>query len=244
MNWNLVTLSAFLFPSFAIAQNIDVPVLITRTVDRVYAPVGFDDNDNVEVILHGHYQTSCYTNGPVTADVDVDNKSITIKAESYLHLGAPCRQMAVPFIQPLKLGLLKPGTYSIRIEGNSQTLLSPLVIKAAETESQDDYMYPAVSAAFITRSDSGIQSLNLVGIFPKVSIGCLMLKKVKLSHTPGQVLVVQPIMELRDGWTCHTTAAQPQFTYSQELSVTLSNDELIHVRSANGESVNSLFVAP
>lgn len=241
MKRKVIALAPFFVLQLASAQNVDLPVLVPRTVDSVYTPLGFDDNDNVEIILHGQYESSCYTNGPVSAKVDVEQKTIVIEAESYFHIGAPCRQMSVPYIQPIKLGFLKAGTYAVRVVANPNAQLAPLVIKAAESESQDEYMYAAVSAAFITSDSAGRQSLHLTGYFPKVSIGCLVMKNVKIDYAPGKVLVVQPIMELRDGWVCNTTSAQPLFTYMRELPVTLEKNQLIHVRSANGESFNALF---
>ncbi len=37
-----------------------VPKLVVAPVDNVFVPAGFDDNDNVEVVLQGYFANSCY----------------------------------------------------------------------------------------------------------------------------------------------------------------------------------------
>src|SRR4051812_23862670 len=74
------------------------PRLVRAPVEKVYAPFGFDDNDNSEVVIHGHFPNTCYKTGPATALVDSNAKTITIDAQSYLY-GGVCAQMVVPYIQ-------------------------------------------------------------------------------------------------------------------------------------------------
>ena len=78
-------------PLFALAALMCAPVSAALAnppakapapVQKVFVPQGFDDNDNVEVILHGHFPNSCMKSGPVDVSVNPDSHVISIKSSS------------------------------------------------------------------------------------------------------------------------------------------------------------------
>ena len=70
-------------------------------------------------------------------------------------------------------------------------------------------------------------------------VGCMVLKDVKTSLTPGNVMVVQPIAELVDGPECLAQADDKRFSFTKPLGFTPKKEEyLIHARSTSGSSVN------
>ena len=112
-----LTSAAFLFLGFgggAFAANN--AVLVPAPIEKVFVPLGFDDNDKVEVIVHGEFPSSCYKMGPAGATVDAVGKKIVINAQAYYYPGAVCISMMVPFIKSVELpGLMAPGVYEVSL---------------------------------------------------------------------------------------------------------------------------------
>src|SRR4051812_6946852 len=92
------------------AQNAK-PVEVAAPVDKIFIPSGFDDNDNVEVVLHGNFPDGCYSVGEATAKVDQANRVITVHATSLIKPEEYCVQSLTPFIQSVPLGNLAEGTW-------------------------------------------------------------------------------------------------------------------------------------
>ncbi len=64
--------------SFARADEPAAPPLVSVTVRAVYAPSGFDDNDEAQVVLDGFLPNTCYrlapnaaTRSPTTGVIEV-----------------------------------------------------------------------------------------------------------------------------------------------------------------------------
>lgn len=224
----------------AFAQHIDIPVLVPSPVQKVFAPAGFDDNDNSEVIVHGYYPSTCYTNGNATYKIDEAQKKIIVTSRSYYHIGSPCAQMMTPYVQSVKLGMLKAGDYKIEVKGSPSAKAPLFSVQAAPTESQDDYLYANVENVWLQESGEH-QVLTMSGTHPKLEQGCVVMKDVKLKRTHDDVLVVLPITEIVDGMVCQSEDAQRKFTFETQLDQTLEVDSLIHVRTSHGNSINHLI---
>lgn len=223
----------------AYADSVDIPVLVPTSIDQVFVPNGFDDNDDVEVILSGKYNSSCYRNGPTTFNVDSAENRITIKSEAYFHIGAPCKKMTLPFLKKIKLGFLKAGTYSIFVEGNPQLDNGILNIKNAEYGVQDDFMYAPVESVSIKEQQNHSEFLILNGHYPKVSMGCLTMKSVRFEYAKN-MLIVLPVMSFQDGSACGGTY-ETAYSIQTALPTPVKKGSLIYVRTANGESFNTIY---
>ncbi|MCX6111297.1 MAG: hypothetical protein NTZ90_17005 [Proteobacteria bacterium] len=126
-----------------IAMAAEGPRLVNAPVERVFVPFGFDDNDNVEVVLHGHFANTCYKIGPANAKVDEAAKTVTIEAQSYLYPGA-CTQALISFSQSIKLGVVKQGDYKIIVKDAPQAKSALLKVAAAATGDADEVYYAPI----------------------------------------------------------------------------------------------------
>jgi hypothetical protein len=216
-----------------------LPRVITSPVERVFVPLGFDDNDAVEVVLHGHFPSSCYKTGDVSATVDEATRTVTIEATSYLYDGARCASMMVPFTQTAQLGLVKVGTYTVVVDDQPLATAPSLVVAAATTDAPDDYLYAPVSEVGLASGPAGVRTLRLAGEYPLMLVGCMSLSAVRTWLSPGGTLVALPIAELLDDAACAAGGVGRSFDVTTEIPDALPDGEyLIHVRSLSGSSLN------
>jgi hypothetical protein len=220
-------------------QQSPNPIEVPAEIEKIFIPQGFDDNDNVEVVLHGNFPNTCYQVGNTEAKVDAASRTITVSATSLKYPGTFCIQSITPFIQTVKLGLIPEGDYQV-IYSKDQQVRSSLQVTRRKTESPDDYLYATVENAYIdVNSESGKQALKMQGHFPYFFIGCMVLKDVRVLKSPSDVLVVQPIAEIvEDEAVCATQPDDRAFEYTSGLAEPFKGEGLLHVRTLNGNSLN------
>lgn len=218
-------------------------VLVPSPSERVFVPLGFDDNDNVEVVVYGHFRNSCYKVGPSEVHVDAQKKLIEISPQAYTYPNALCAQMLVPFQQTVKLGSIDAGTYRVVVANNVRVPAQTLVVNPRHTESPDDYLYAPVDEAHIEYATDGTQTLSLRGNYPLTFVGCAIMREVQVRQMQDDVLVVLPIMDMIPSeQECAARHWAPSFSEQVTLPLPLTEGlHLIHVRVLNGNSYNSVI---
>lgn len=220
------------------------PVVVDAPVDTIFVPSGFDDNDNVEVVLHGTFPDGCYYVGDATAEVDEVNRRITVAATSLIYPEEYCMQSLKPFIQTVALGHLTEGSYEVVYAKNPE-VKHDLEVARRKTESPDDYLFATVEKAFIdVNRETGKQALKLQGHFPYYFVGCMVIREVRVIKDPVDVLVVQPIAEIVNTDVCASQPADHAFEYTVGLQEPFQGEGLLHVRTLNGTSVNHFINIP
>ena len=213
------------------------PVLVDSPVKKVFVARGFDDNDHVEVVVQGEFPSSCYRIAKSAAKVDVENKTITIRAKSYLYKEAVCAQITLPFIQSVSLGIVPSGSNEVILEGKPNMKNQKLLIDHTDSANPDDFLYaPVEHAGFTQVGEQRRQTIHIEGRFPNMFVGCMRMKDVKTRMTPGNVIVVQPIAEIRQDDSC---GSDNSFNLKVQPPERLkSGDYLIHVRGLSESSMN------
>jgi hypothetical protein len=226
----------------AAADDLPAPSLVTSPVNKVYVPLGFDDNDVSEVILRGHFPDTCYKVGPASAVVNEATKIIEITASAY-HYAGGCAQVLVPFIQTVKVGVVKSGSYTIKVIDRPDATTTDLNVVEANTSSPDDFLYAPVENVAVTPRLQGGWDLAIDGHYPFMFIGCMVIRDVRVTRTPGNVLVVLPIAELsEDDVDCAPQADSKAFAIKKELTGVEEGEFLAHVRVLAGSSVNRIVM--
>lgn len=226
-------------PAIAHAES---PQQIPSPVSKIFIPDGFDDNDNAEVILQGMFPSTCYKVGSTSVAVDSAAKVIDISATSYRYDGeSRCNEVDVPFIQRVKLGVLSRGDYNVVVK-NAPSVTGVLPIAARLTEAPEDYYYAPVSSVVVSRDlESSKPKVVLEGHYPFLKRGCMILTEVRTHFAPGDVLVVLPITEIREGEACNDVPVSRTFHVEKAIDMPLDRPALVHVRVLNGDSVNQLI---
>jgi hypothetical protein len=222
--------------SAAIAQQ--VPSLVTAPVDQAFVPLGFDDNDDVEIVLHGHFPSTCYKVGPVKATVDMELGQILIESKAYEYRSDTCVQALISFTQTIKVGNVVPGSYQIKVVDRPEATTVPLEVTESRSPNPDDFLYAPVAATSLDKTDSGDYTLTISGEFPYMYVGCMVLREVKTYMSPGNTLVVLPVAELTDGRECEPQSVTKRFSATKVIGALAEGDYLVHVRVLEGNSLN------
>jgi hypothetical protein len=228
-----------LYAAFAAApvfadNEIPLPKLINLGAEYVFAPPGFDNNDNVQIVLHGELPSTCFKAAKPAVKVDRASRKIYVAAMAYSYTGCFCLDVLTPFTQTADLGLLATGQYQvIEVDGQGKQMMRAILpVGTAKGAQPDDFLYAPVTSASIDRS--GTQPvLHLGGILQS---DCLELAGVKTLHRVPRIIEVLPIVAQKPGVAC--MPHNRSFETRVALPASESGDNLIHIRSMNGNSIN------
>lgn len=205
---------------------------------EVFVPVGFDDNDNTQVVLDGIFPNTCYKVSEPSVEIDKAGKKIQIVDKAFYHKGSVCLYMLVPYFKTVNLGVLPEAQYDVEIRDASGRFIKAAAINVAKatTSDPDNYLYAPVEEVVVNQSGA-VPQLVLRGNFTQ---SCLRVKEVKVSiyRNPNNVVVVQPIAE-EDGSVCKEVIKP--FVERVELAEAPAGKALIHVRSLNGQALNRMI---
>jgi hypothetical protein len=244
MKTSNIILGLGLILSTSTQAQTDKPLIVDAPVEAIFIPSGFDDNDNVEVVLHGTFPDGCYRISSASAEVDNEKRRITLYAKAEIDQDAYCVQSLTPYIEPISLGNLEEGSYQV-VAATNPEIMESLAVNRRKTESPDDYLFAPVENAYIDiNRETGKQVLKIQGHFPHYLIGCMVLRDVRVRRDPVDVLVVQPVAELVNSEVCATQPADRSFEYTVGLQEPFQGEGLLHVRSLHGTSLNRFINIP
>lgn len=233
MIWKIGVFTAAFFLS--VTSYAKKPSIVGISVEKSFVPVGFDDNDRVQVTVAGAFPSTCYKVDTAKATVDAEQKAIRIWQTAYKY-GGPCLRMIVPFTDVVDLGIVREGDYNL-YDGPSGKWLGKLPITRSSHPGPDDYLYAPVNDAFLITDAAGTKTLTLIGEF---SDRCTELKEVRVHYYP-EVIVVQPIARRTEIGPCE--AMRNRFLKTVPLDPALRGTYLLHVRSMNGQAINKVVDA-
>lgn len=216
----------FLVSSLAVAATTSENIM----PNKVYTPMGFDSNDNSEIVLSGNLPNLCFKSP--TAKFTVDQKNINIEFQAtYLQpQDQECTKISVPYLETLSVGVLDKGTYDVTVNGQSFTQLK---IVEATSSAVDDFIYANID--YVEENDAN-RELTLVGNNPS---DCVELDQVKVIQNANKTLTVLPILK-QVAEVCN----QVMVPFEYKISVprmTGVKAILIHVRKMDGRSINKLY---
>lgn len=218
----------------AFADDAPTEVNVTSTL---FTPTGFDDNDEVTVVLDGYLPDPCHRlTEPQVVKAD-GAKMISVQARALLFPGV-CPDVIVPFTQVVKLGRLEKGNYVVRTVDGRQTSRMP--VEPAQYPYPDDYLYAPVDRATVE-----IKGHDYTAILEgRLTNTCLKLRTPLVKPT-GKTVQVLPIMDLVDGPTFNCKRTEAPFRLEVKLpEPPKAGRYLLHVRSLNGQGINEVFERP
>jgi len=213
---------------FARTEIIDV------MVSDLFAPVGFDDNDQSLVVLDGYLPSSCYNVGEPRIEIDNVTKTVKVEQQAAYFQGIFCLQALVPFTTVAKVGVLPKGNYTV--VSSRGTLTEKMAVKEAATTSPDDYMYAPVERVSIK---DGIQNSHVATFDGRFTNSCMEWDKVKVFNH-DKTIEVLPIVKLREVENCEPIEKPFRITVDLPKGLTVGR-HLLHVRTLNGGSLNAVF---
>lgn len=215
-------------PLFASHQQKVVQTQVP--VDHIYVPKGYDSNDNVELVVEGYLPNLCYKNPDAVVKVEGRDINISIVANSTDFEGAICAEMIVPFSHVVNVGLLDKGNYNIKVNGKID---SSIFVTESTSDAIDDQIYANVEHI---EKIPGEQRVIIKGHHPSY---CLEFDRFEVFNNGSDVYSVLPIAKKISDFC---PMKMIPFEYEMDVPSDLErNRVLIHVRSMNGNSVNSIY---
>jgi len=203
---------------------------IAAPVKAIFAPKGFDSNDNSEIVIAGAYPNSCYKVGPTQVTINNETKTVEVEARAYFTNSSYCLMVYIPYTQVISLGILKKGDYSIEV---NHKLNATLPVSLAGSDRLDDHMYATITSL----SRKTVNTFQLQGYLPST---CAYLEEVRVIHEEGNVLAVLPIIKMTKDCEAADGVNELDFSVDFTIDPTIHGQKLIHVRSLNGASVNQV----
>jgi hypothetical protein len=227
-----VSLALIAFASLAHGQA--EPARVGAVFNKIYAPGGYDSNDHIQFVGEGIFRNTCYRPAQESVQVDSGTRTITVGPVAYEYSGF-CLQVILPFQRVVDVGILKVGNWKvIETNGTSKALLGTISIQPALTNNPDDALYAPINQAFFQQKGS-ISEITLTGEFPN---SCMALEDVKVT-VEKEAVVIQPFAKMDVASACR----DGKFEFTKTVSVTGVREGryLLHVRSMNGNAVNTLI---
>jgi len=216
-------------------------------IDGVYLPhQGFDDNDEIELVLDTHLPNICYRAKNPIIKIDEINKKILLKVSAVKRELAECQsenlaspyQFPIQYAENLKLGKLSAGDYTV-IYGENSNEQTSFVVEKASISSIDEKLYAPIGQIFVPEMISHNDEVQVIitGVLNNSCMG-LQEKNIKVLHQ-GDTFVVLPVLTYSQSKDCQSITRPFQFIMS--LGKQKIGRYLIHARSLSGQSLNRLF---
>jgi len=226
------TVALALTASHANVALADEPGLVAVPISTIFVPNGFDNNDEVQVVLDGTFPNTCYKLARTEVTPLASGMGFTVKQFARRFSGV-CIPTFVPFWTEVTLGRLPTGEHRIVVADGPEAMVS---VVDAPSSSQDDFLYAPVETIELVRGADFTWSVKLHGHLTNT---CLELGDVRVLDQ-GEVQVVLPIVNKLDRSDCRD--ADVEFTKVVALPSQLdSGNHLVHVRSMSGRAINAVF---
>jgi hypothetical protein len=233
------------FAQQAQAQSEVVEVPLTRVFIQ---PQGYDDNDNVEVIVDGELPNTCYTLEKQEVIHDPQTNEIRVQQRAIHRLDGVCAQDAsdtpqmqttVPFTESVDLGQLPATAYRLIYEGpNGEKRERSFEVALATAASPDSLPYAMVTELSI--QDIGTaEAPSFATISGLLNNSCYSFNDEVTVDRQGDVIVLLPTVTVQATGPC-LMYVRP-FTKRVELGTLSAERYLVQARSMNGKSLNRVF---
>ena len=223
----LVLFSQSIFASGFIAE-MDQPL------DRAFIPVGFDNDDSIEIVVTGKFRKPCLQLGIVSTEVE--DSTIWVQLTAYEYEGS-CSNAGAPFQQTVPLGLIQnAGIYSIKDRSSGKEIGSLIVDKASDTTAgTDSNPYASLSDAFLTWEGT-TPTLVLRGLHNST---CAKFGKIEITPQKDALVVLPILKKLKKNEICDHKIAP--FEMKTQVSEELPFFPfLLHVRSMGGQAISKM----
>ena len=208
---------------------------VSLVPSMVFAPTGFDQNDNAQIVSLGYLPNTCYKTGKTSYSINHTEKHLEINFQGTVRMDGICLMVQVPYTQEINLGRLPEGNYEVYFVSALGERVKMAVLNIAKTENSniDEQLYMPITDAFLENTQNAQPVLHLLGT---VTNSCLRFKEVKMIQKTTSVLEVLPLAEFVEEGHCRTI--QKRFELKIPILNSLKGNNLVHIRSLNGTALN------
>jgi hypothetical protein len=208
--------------------------------DYLFVPKGFDDNDNVQVVLDGWVNSSCDQVQKPKVAVHPDQGVIEVEVKA-VRQELLCMPVLTRFTAVADLGVLPHGSW--QVVTNNGWLVNELVVAEAASGGPDDHAYAQVNEVYVDyapdeRAERDSKwSAVLIGV---LRTSCEHMDYVKVIDS-GSTVEILPVLKV-EGEICIPV----ETPFEQRVFLPDIQQEgryLLHVRTSDGQAINEVFSA-
>ena len=142
----------------------DTPISVIVQPEQIFVMNGFDDNDNVELIVSGYLPTLCHQAPTLKQRVEGHDVLLTLTALYFDQSNPFCTQIPIPFLEVINLGMLEAGEYKVTVNRDTPYESSEFLhIAPAPTHEQNSFTYAQVE---YIEKEIGTRNIILAGTNP------------------------------------------------------------------------------
>lgn len=223
-----------------------VPERVEIPLEQAFAPTtGFDDNDNVQVVVHGNLPNACYSLADTYVEHKDDGVTLAVKQYALRKRDGVCAQSAtlpvhmqmfVPFQKEVEVGHLPAASYTVEFwRDMGRPGIRSLVVSPATKPTIDSLNYAATSTLAVSDVVNGKDEVK-VQLRGVLNSSCTRLTKDVRIVREDDVQVLLPTIEVREGVLCSQVLIP--FRREVNLGKLVPGQYLVHVRSMNGRALN------
>jgi hypothetical protein len=228
----LMVIASFLFSSQIMAQS---PVVVNAPLDHLYIPNGFDNNDNVELVVTGKFPNPCFTRNKVEVNVKGDLIKVEVTSlSSDDSRRTLCEDLKVPFSEVIPVGNLQAGDYRVIV---NNSLEGKLEVAVSGSASVDEHLYAQVE--YIDLGFTGGLGGEALLVGNSLS-PCLAFDRVEYTNNGKDTWSILPIMK-KISSTCPEKKKRIHIPVKIDISKLKEKNLLLFVRSVDGKSVHSFI---
>jgi len=223
-------------------SKIEVPVY------GVFAPeYGFDDNDDVQLVIDGYLPNSCYQKSKTQVTIHRETQQILVQQYAKKDETEVCNneevlpaEMKVPltFMNEVEVGELPEGKYTIQFKTLQGIKERSLNIEKAKTRNVDNTAYVITEYAYVKSVVAANQPDFFVNLVGYLNSPCVGISNKINGAIVNDVIILLPEV-IKSGRVCPPVAKE--FELEVKLKTPPPGRYLLHIRSVNGTAVNRLF---
>lgn len=211
--------------------------VIPSPVDHLFIPAGFDNNDNVEVVVTGHFPSTCYARNRVDVKVVKDLIDIKVTAFHRRDSSIKCLDMSVPYTEVVTVGNLQAGNYKIQVNEESKGIKDNLVISESRSNNMDEFIYAQVDYIDLGFAGGATGSAFIHAQLPSP---CLEFDHVEYLSNGKDTISIMPIMKQVSDF-CPMKMVPYEIPIKYDLSTVTADKVLLFSRSIDGRSVSTIM---
>lgn len=243
--WMFLVLS-FWFGEAALAGDASA---VDVAIEKVFvSPEGYDDNDNITIVVHGSLPSLCFQVVDPAYVINVKTKTILVRQLAVKVNYPDCVKGATPkaygqggiFTSELQIGSIGAGDWKVVYDNGTKTLAErTFKVAKANSDTVDESIYAPVLSTFIPDLVYETKNAEVVlsGI---INTSCLDLDPANIEVVKfSDVIVILPRLTVMNGDDCKKIELPLQEVVSVgELN---PGEYLLHVRSMTGRALNRVF---
>ena len=211
---------------------------------------GFDNNDNVELVLDGNLPNKCTQLGETKVLIDKATRNIVVTQLAELRDIPDCKptttsakipqqKYPIPFTKVVGLGHLLVGEYTVVYRNSLGLSMKTLTIDETHVNTIDQINYAYISDAFIPAINKVGKELTLI-LTGVVFNSCEVFDPQVKVERVGDVFIVLPKVNPTGERDCFY-AQKPIQGIVKLGKVDHGGRFLVHIRSSTGVSLNKVF---